>query len=656
MELRAATAEDVSSLSALREAAAPAFLFDASSSSGLLLELCRCSVAVSEYGGLLGVVCVATAAPGLNFPAVVNDVQLLVEGALFTPGNSALLSCAAVAESVEGGPAAHAALLRDLLLHALQPLPEVEHLLVVAPGSAGLAEYEGLLAASPLAALGCVRTPLAIEGARALYLLPSPCPPLRVRPARVEDFDDLAPIFEAQSEVVRGAFGEYFLAEVIEGAERSRDVRCVLVGERGGRAVGLISVTAGVPVGPLQKNFCAEAFGNLQAPHASAAAAAAQAARASVRASCDWLQLLRNHAEELHFLFGTLPCAETGAEGAAEGGAQLPAAAPAVEGDPLSWFGESADAATDAAVELASVAELLNCMGDAWGYAGPNGTKMGTMVLVDTGLAPAGPTSGASNAAFSITRSALANAIAAVSHRRAAFGCLARLAAWYAPISAPTWGARALQEEWERAAAGVESARKDRFKTLQQGNSSAQKEAEAAAIAERNVCDAAAKEQYEREKAEKEKKDGKPAKAGKPVNVASLPVPSTPAVLAAREVSGERAWRVASRSQPGKRNPSRAPPSPPPHSHTPLGQSSSGCQGGGRCSCHACRAGGHVSAHNPHPGGACSVPGQQPHPCLPLWQGPSHARPAAGAAALHQAQRPRALCQGPGRSAQQVGG
>ena len=82
----------------------------------------------------------------------------------------------------------------------------------------------------------------------------------------------------------------------------------------------------------------------------------------------------------------------------------------------------------------------------------------------------------------------------------------------------------------------MDGARKERFKALQLANSAAQKEADAAATAERNVCDAAAKEQYEREKAEKEKREGKPAKAGKPVNVASLPVPSTPAVLAAREV------------------------------------------------------------------------------------------------------------------------
>lgn len=252
MELRTATPADLAGITALREQAAPSYLFEPSLPSGVLLELCRCSVAVSEYGGLLGLVCVASAFPGLQAPAVIADVQHLVEGALFTPGNTALLCCAAIAEGLEGGAAAAEELARSLLVHALQPLPEVQHLLLVAPASAGLAEYAlGGCTAAPLQALGCVRTPLAIEGTRALYLLPSPSPPLLVRPARVEDFDDLAPIFEAQSEVVKGAFGEYFLAEVIEGAERAGDVRRVLVGERGGRAVGLLSVTAGVPVRPM---------------------------------------------------------------------------------------------------------------------------------------------------------------------------------------------------------------------------------------------------------------------------------------------------------------------------------------------------------------------------------------------------------------------
>ena len=541
VELRDATPADLASITALRESAAPAFLFDAALPSGVLLELCRCTVAVSEYGGLLGLVCVASAFPGLDAPAVIGDVQLLVEDALFAPGNTALLCCAAVSESADGGAAGAAELARSLLVHALQPLPEVEHLLVVAPAAAGLAEYSlASGAAAPLQALGCVRTPLAVEGARALYLLPSPSPPLLVRPARVEDFDDLAPIFEAQSEVVKGTFGEYFLAEAIEGAERAPESRRVLVGERGGRAVGLLSVTAGVPVHPMQRNFYTEPFGRLLAPSAAEAEGAARAARAAARASCDWLQLLRDHAEELPFLFGTLPCAEAPAEAPAEGAAAPWAgAAPSShppEGDPLCWFGEQDGADTEATVELSAVAELLNSVGDAWGFSGPNGAQLGTMVLVDTGLAPAGPSSGASNAAFSITRSALAAAIGAVSRSRDALACLARLAAWYAPASAPGWGARVLAEEWERAAASVDGARKERFKAAQQANSAAQKEADAAATAERNVCDAAAKEQYEREKAEKEKREGKPAKAGKPVNVASLPVPSTPAVLAAREV------------------------------------------------------------------------------------------------------------------------
>ena len=569
MEVRSATQADLPSLTALREQCGLDYLFDSGVPTGTLVELCRCSVAVSEYGGILALACVASHFPGLDTAAVVHDVQLLVEDASFTPGNCALLVCAAVSAGVDGGAAGQGALLRELLVHALAAVPHVEHLLLVAPASAGLADYAELLAASPLQGLGCVRTPLAIEGARALYLLPSPQPPLLLRPARVEDFDDLAPIFEAHSEVVKGTFGEYFLAEVIEGAERSRDTRRVLVGERGGRAVGLISVTAAVPVGPMQHSFLTEPFGDLQASEDSAhAAAAAHSARAQARASSDWLQLLREHAQELPRLFATLPSAEvpgSGSEGEGLAGSAQAAAAAATgatpEGDPTSWFGEvkqqqqssepsepvpsGAAASSDTAVELSAFAELFNSMGDAWGFAGPSGARMGTMILVDTGLAPAGPDASATNAAFSCTRSAIAQAISALSLSRAARASLARLCAWYAPPGATGWGRSAVLSEWERAAASVEGGRKERLKTLQQGSSAAQKEVDAAALAERNVCDAAAKELYEREKAEKEKREGKPAKPSKPVSVASMPVPNTPAVLAVREVS------AGSEMQPG---------------------------------------------------------------------------------------------------------
>ena len=45
---------------------------------------------------------------------------------------------------------------------------------------------------------------------RGLYL-----PQLAVRTARVEDHDDLVPVFNAQSEVLTERYGEFFIAELI---------------------------------------------------------------------------------------------------------------------------------------------------------------------------------------------------------------------------------------------------------------------------------------------------------------------------------------------------------------------------------------------------------------------------------------------------------
>lgn len=41
-------------------------------------------------------------------------------------------------------------------------------------------------------------------------------PSLQVRPACVEDHDDLMPVFEAQSDLLRATYGDFFLADMIE--------------------------------------------------------------------------------------------------------------------------------------------------------------------------------------------------------------------------------------------------------------------------------------------------------------------------------------------------------------------------------------------------------------------------------------------------------
>merc|ERR1719502_212677 len=51
---------------------------------------------------------------------------------------------------------------------------------------------------------------------RGLYL-----PDLLIRTARVEDHDDLVPVFNAQSEVLTERYGEFFIAELIERQDES---------------------------------------------------------------------------------------------------------------------------------------------------------------------------------------------------------------------------------------------------------------------------------------------------------------------------------------------------------------------------------------------------------------------------------------------------
>ena len=46
-------------------------------------------------------------------------------------------------------------------------------------------------------------------------------PMLHVRQARVQDHDDLTPIFEKQSDMLSSVYGDFFLAELIEAQDES---------------------------------------------------------------------------------------------------------------------------------------------------------------------------------------------------------------------------------------------------------------------------------------------------------------------------------------------------------------------------------------------------------------------------------------------------
>ena len=77
-------------------------------------------------------------------------------------------------------------------------------------------------------------------------------PITKVRVARIEDHDDLVPIFEEQSEMLQDNFGEFFLAEHIEAQDENNRA---FVLEMDGRARGLLSVTTEVSADVLSEFF-----------------------------------------------------------------------------------------------------------------------------------------------------------------------------------------------------------------------------------------------------------------------------------------------------------------------------------------------------------------------------------------------------------------
>lgn len=88
-------------------------------------------------------------------------------------------------------------------------------------------------------------------------------PQLEIRIAREEDHDDLAAVFNAQSDVVTSTHGEYFIAELIAAQnESSRS----LVAQKNEKAVGLLSITSEIDTQLLWQCFELDPYDNLLDP------------------------------------------------------------------------------------------------------------------------------------------------------------------------------------------------------------------------------------------------------------------------------------------------------------------------------------------------------------------------------------------------------
>lgn len=107
-------------------------------------------------------------------------------------------------------------------------------------------------------------------------------PRLVIRPARVEDHDDLVPIFNKKSELNPGnpttpfflseyflkrtteLHSQYYLATLISQSTEAKSGSRVLVATVKDRAVGLMGLTTAFDVQPLRKAFFLEPFNFLK--------------------------------------------------------------------------------------------------------------------------------------------------------------------------------------------------------------------------------------------------------------------------------------------------------------------------------------------------------------------------------------------------------
>ncbi|XP_066929118.1 cilia- and flagella-associated protein 61-like [Clytia hemisphaerica] len=78
------------------------------------------------------------------------------------------------------------------------------------------------------------------------------CPVLHIRDARIEDHDDLMPIFNKHNNHLTEIYGEYFLAELIEAQDPGN--RCI-VADVNGVAVGFVNISTDINTEILKENF-----------------------------------------------------------------------------------------------------------------------------------------------------------------------------------------------------------------------------------------------------------------------------------------------------------------------------------------------------------------------------------------------------------------
>lgn len=228
-------------------------------------------------------------------------------------------------------------------------------------------------------------------------------------------------------------------------------------------------------------------------PSPSQEAEEARIARESARVRSDWYSLLQAHQDELPALFDGLT--SVAHQGAPEGGA-----------------GGASDAG-DSSDDLVSIEEMravFNAKGDAWGFIGVGGMRMGTTMMLDLRIGSHGPAAHVrptATSSASISRSVMNDAVADFAHRRTTGHRRLRVASWYvAHAAAATDGAAApaaaggaaaaapspvilrgrtiVLEEFDRLAAGIEHERREAARAAAAAARAVEEAALAAAAAE----------------------------------------------------------------------------------------------------------------------------------------------------------------------------
>ncbi|XP_019329974.1 PREDICTED: cilia- and flagella-associated protein 61 [Aptenodytes forsteri] len=150
---------------------------------------------------------------------------------------------------------------QEIVRRAFITVPELEFILLFIPADENLEPDMGNVFEKMMTAPGSVAD-------TNFTLLACPRhwynPQLYVRKARLEDYDDLVPIWTRQSETLKETYSEYFLADLIECHDGENQA---VVCEDGDTAVGFMSLCSQVNVSVFQECFDLGPFHGLCKPH-----------------------------------------------------------------------------------------------------------------------------------------------------------------------------------------------------------------------------------------------------------------------------------------------------------------------------------------------------------------------------------------------------